>query len=232
MARAPDSVPGSNARFRSLATAPPRAPDSEPGTLELALGTTRAGAGCGVVCATRGETGCATGPLRGATVRGTLRGATTEGEAGAGTPVAGRGVSCGLGFGVTEYAGFTVREGSVRVPGRAGAGVVGTVLSGSTRGVGLDHPDRGVAGRATGCGGVTARFSGCRGETIGSRPFTTLAGSDARDVFCGSSATPHRGARTRHRFPRLSGPPGGRAGTRTDAPGRRRRTGCRLRSGG
>jgi len=74
--------------------------------------------------------------------------------------------------------------------GRAGAGVVGTVLSGSTRGVGLDHPDCGVAGRATGCGGVTARFSGCRGETIDSRAFTTLAGSDARDVFCGSARLP------------------------------------------
>jgi hypothetical protein len=74
--------------------------------------------------------------------------------------------------------------------GRAGAGVLGTVLSGSTRGVGLDHPDCGVAGRATGRCGVTARFSDSREETIGSRPFTTLAGSDARKVFCGSARLP------------------------------------------
>jgi hypothetical protein len=124
--------------------------------------------------------------VRGATVRG----ATTEGEAGAGTPVAGRGVSCGLGFGVTAYAGFTVREGSLLVPGRAGAGVVGVILKGSTRGVGLDHPDCGVAGRATGGCGVTARFSDCRGEIIDSRPVATLAGSAARTVFCGSARLP------------------------------------------
>jgi hypothetical protein len=74
--------------------------------------------------------------------------------------------------------------------GRAGAGVVGTVLSGSTRGVGLDHPDCGVAGRATGFGDVTARFSDCCGEIVCSRTFAALDGSTARVVFCGSARLP------------------------------------------